>query len=58
MSLFLLKLPGLYNLVLLQGDLGVCGRSHGYRSGSIHRPGLPVVRRVNFMPLGRVLVQT
>lgn len=57
MSLYLLKLPGFHKLALLQRDLGMSGRSHGYRSGSVHRPGLPAARRGSIKPLGRILAQ-
>lgn len=58
MSLLVLELPGSHNLALLQGDLGMSGRNHGYRSGSIHWSGLPAVRKHSIVTLGRVLAQT
>lgn len=58
MSLLLLELPGFHNLALLQGDLGMSRRSHGYRSGNIHWSGLPAGRKNNIVALGRVLAQT
>lgn len=51
MSLLLLELPGSHNLTLLQGDLGMSGRSHGYRSGSSHWSGLLAIRKDRIVAL-------